>query len=270
MTLVAVVLAAGEGRRLRPLTTLRPKALCPVANVPLVDRAIAAVSPYVDAVAVNAHHLRDQLERYLAGRVHIGVEEPIALGTAGALGALRDWIAGRDVLIHNADAYLTGSLHVLVSGWDGERCRLLVRRDPCAPDFGDRRYVGAALLPWRVIAGLPAAPAGLYELVWRAADAAGRLDLVETDGVAIDCGTPHDYLAANLHASGGISVIGPGAVVEGRLIRSVVWPGAVVRRGERLVESIRADRDVTVATGLSARRPFRVGGGPPKTRSEGT
>ncbi len=56
----AVVLAAGEGRRLRPLTELRPKALCPVGNVPLLDRALARVAGWPAGprtVAVNAAYL---------------------------------------------------------------------------------------------------------------------------------------------------------------------------------------------------------------------
>ena len=44
MAICAIVLAAGEGRRLRPLTTVRPKALCPVGNVALLDRALARVA----------------------------------------------------------------------------------------------------------------------------------------------------------------------------------------------------------------------------------
>lgn len=46
-------------------------------------------------------------------------------------------------------------------------------------------------------------------------------------------------------ASGGENVVGPGAVVEGEIIRTVVWPGARVAKGERLVDAIRAG-DVTV------------------------
>jgi MurNAc alpha-1-phosphate uridylyltransferase len=67
----------------------------------------------------------------------------------------------------------------------------------------------------------------------------------------IDCGTPSNYLRANLAANGGESVIGPGAVVDGELIRSVVWPDGVVRAGERLVESIRVGSDVTVPAPLT-------------------
>ena len=49
-----VVLAAGSGTRLRPLTNLKPKALCPVGDVPLVDLAFDAVQHVTDGVAINA------------------------------------------------------------------------------------------------------------------------------------------------------------------------------------------------------------------------
>ena len=56
--LAAVVLAAGAGTRLRPLTWLRPKALCPVENVPLVDLTVGWARVITSAVAVNVHHGR--------------------------------------------------------------------------------------------------------------------------------------------------------------------------------------------------------------------
>lgn len=283
-----VVLAAGAGTRLRPLTERVPKALCPVDGVPLVDLALDRLSrllqlpaaddrrgdPDGDPVrwlAVNAHHHADAVAEHVRGRAHVSVEQPVALGTAGALGALRDWVDGRDVVLTNADAYLPGGLGTaargFLDGWDGERCRLLCR--PAAageradfhdrgPDGADRalRYVGACLLPGRLVARLQAVPSGLYEVLWREAAARpGGLDLVTlaeigtgTTGsdVAIDCGTPRDYLLANLHASGGASVIGspapgtPPAVVEGTVERCVVWSGARVLPGEHLVECIRA------------------------------
>ncbi|OWY62614.1 hypothetical protein B7486_57495, partial [cyanobacterium TDX16] len=54
--LAGLVLAAGAGQRLRPLTRLRPKPLCPVAHVPLVDLGLDRVAPHVGEVAVNVHH----------------------------------------------------------------------------------------------------------------------------------------------------------------------------------------------------------------------
>jgi N-acetyl-alpha-D-muramate 1-phosphate uridylyltransferase len=240
--LAAVVLAAGAGTRLRPLTWLRPKALCPVDSVPLVDLALRRVEGLTPSVAVNVHHGRQAMETHLAGRVHVSIEEPEALGTAGALGQLRDWIAGRPTLAVNVDAWHEADLHPFVAGWDRERVRVLV----AGPGFGPRAKVVASLLPWRDAEALESRPAGLYERCWAPAHEAGRLDVDVYAGPFIDCGTPARYLAANLAASGGRSVVGPGAVVEGTIERSVVWPGARVEAGERLDRAVRAGDRVTV------------------------
>jgi len=101
-------------------------------------------------------------------------------------------------------------------------------------------------MPWSDVARLAPVPSGLYEASWRALADSGEIDLVRWDGPCLDCGTPARYLAANLAASGGTPVIGTGARVDGELVRSVVWPGARVRRGERLVDTVRARDDVTV------------------------
>ncbi|CAN5908683.1 hypothetical protein BH23ACT10_BH23ACT10_31100 [soil metagenome] len=243
--LTGVALAAGAGTRLRPLTTLQPKALCPIDNVALLDRALDGLRPHVDDIAVNAHHHAQRIVEHVDGRAHVSVEQPGALGTAGALGNLRDWIDGRDVLLCNADAYLTGGLDHLVDGWDRQRCRLLVTTVPGTGDFTDGngvpvRYVGACLLHWRLVSGLTAEPSGLYEVLWRRESDAGRLDVVHHTATAIDCGTPADYLRANLHASGGRSVVGHDAVIEGRIERCVVWPNGYVGADEHLVDCIRA------------------------------
>ncbi|MDP9023689.1 MAG: NTP transferase domain-containing protein [Actinomycetota bacterium] len=245
--LVGVVLAAGAGTRLRPLTHVRPKALCPVDNVALVDRALARLRPVVKRIAVNVCHGRDQLEAHLAARgVHVSIEAPQALGTAGALGQLRDWVDGRDVLVLNVDVYHPHALDSFVAGWDRSRVRLLTVRDLPRADFDGRRYCGAAVLPWTVVRDIPAERLGLHQAVFAPHADTGRLELVESTVAYFDCGTPGEYLAANLAASGGESVIGEGAVIEGEVVRSVVWPGARVRPGERLVDAIRATDDITV------------------------
>ncbi len=246
-TVVGVVLAAGAGTRLRPLTALRAKALCPVGNRALVDVALDRVQPFADRVAVNVHHHRDQMTAHLAGRgVHVEVEAERALGTAGALGNLRDWVDGAPVLLTNADAFQQADraralITPLLTGWDGERPRLLCARTEGPADFGDLRYVGSALLPWWSVRDLRPEPSGLYEVSWAPLHEEGRLDLVVTGEQTIDCGTPADYLRANMVASGGQPVVGEGAVVAGDLVRSVVWPGARVEAGERLIDAVRAD-----------------------------
>jgi NDP-sugar pyrophosphorylase family protein len=271
----AVVLAAGEGRRLRPLTGTVPKALCPVGNVPLLDLALHRLTQLdlagPEQVAVNACHLADQVVAAVGGRAHLSVEPgPHPLGTSAGVAGLRDWIAGRGVLVVNADAYLAGGdPTALVDGWDGTGTRLLgVPTTPADPyRFGRYRFAGSSLLPWPRVRGLSApapgtGPVELVKTVWRPAEAAGELTVIEHRGTYLDTGTPADYLAANLHAAGqdGLllaptalltgsaehSVIGAGAVVEGRVERSVVWPGGYVGPAEHLIGAIRYGRSGTV------------------------
>lgn len=271
----AVVLAAGEGTRLRPLTERLPKALCPVGNVPLLDRALdrlaglGLVGP--SRVAVNACYLGAQVVAHVGERAHLSVEPGSPLGTAGGVANLRDWIAGRGVLVGNADAYLADparppgpDIAALLRDWDGESVRLLGQpaADPTAPGtFDGHVFTGFSLLPWRLVRDLPVGFGDLVRAIWRPAEAAGALTVVPYPGTFYDTGTPADYLAANLHAADGgnlvaptatvtgrcrEAVVGAGAVVDGDVERVVVWPGATVRPGERLRGAIRADADLTV------------------------
>jgi len=240
-----VVLAAGAGTRLRPLTAVRPKALCPVGGVPLVDLAIARVEAITSSVAVNVHHGRALLEAHLAGRIHLSLEPTPGLGTAGALGYLRSWIDGRPVLVVNADAWTTASLASLVEGWDGSRLRFLLAG---TADVSSDMRIAGALLPWATVRDLAAEPSGLWEASWRDEAVAERVEAVRIGpGVPfVDCGTPAAYLAANMVASGGESVVGAGAVVDGEVVRTVVWPGGYVHRREHLVDCVRVGDRMTV------------------------
>jgi N-acetyl-alpha-D-muramate 1-phosphate uridylyltransferase len=260
--IAGVVLAAGEGRRLRPLTLRRPKALCPVGAVPLVDRAVGHVRAATPRVAVNVHHRRDLLVPHLEGLgVHISVEERPAMGTAGALGLLRSWIDHRAVLAVNADAWSRPDLAAFVDQWDGERTRLLVAGNG---GFSAGALVAASLVPPAVARELRPEPGHLYEQCWLPAEATGRLEVVRYDGPFVDCGTPRTYLQANLLAAAGTasgtivadgaqvsghldrSVVGAGARVDGSVAESVVWDGAHVGPGEVLWRAIRADAHLTV------------------------
>jgi hypothetical protein len=88
----------------------------------------------------------------------------------------------------------------------------------------------------------------LYERSWSRAAQEARLEVVALppDAICIDCGTPAQYLAANMQWSGGESVVGPGATVNGTVEQSVIWPGAMVRRDEHLKRAIRAHERMTV------------------------
>lgn len=285
--LCAVVLAAGEGTRLRPITHVLPKALCPVGNVALLDRALARLDRHglrgPVSVAVNAWHLADHVVAHVGARAYLSVESgPSPLGTAGAIANLRDWIAGRAVLVANADAYLaprtqtSQDLAALLRDWDGTTVRILCvdADDRHPPEFSGRRFAGFSLLPAQVAAELPLERSELVTSVWRPAERAGLLELVPYDGLYLDTGTPADYLAANLHAAGASSlvapdalvtgeversVIGPRARVEGRVTRTVVLPDAVVGPDEHLVDAVRLGADITMWAAGADRRHGRVG-----------
>ena len=188
-SLAAVVLAAGAGTRLRPLTRLRPKALCPVDNVPLVDRS--------DRRAHSGHRARWRSTSTTGARCSrptwpdgstSPIEEDRALGTAGALGHLREWLAGRPALVLNADAWHTADLGSFVAGWDGERVRLLVVGPApvrCRPPRSWLHCIRGPTWP-----RLDAEPSGLYERSWRRHAAGRALDTVAHHGAFHDCGTP--------------------------------------------------------------------------------
>ncbi len=284
--LCALVLAAGQGRRLRPITETIPKPLCPVGNVPLLDRALDRLARHglagSDRVAVNASYLADQITAHAGDRAFISTE-PEALGTAGAVGHLRQWVAGRAVLVGNGDAYLAApdgpdrDIAALLDGWDGETVRVLVVpvADPGAAKFhGPSVFAGFSLIPAADAACLAPVRSELVREVWRPAERAGRLELIRYDGLYLDTGTVPDYLAANLHAAGDGSLIAADAVVTGRVercvvgaaatvrgaaTRSVIFPGAVVADDEVLADAVRVGADLTVT----------AAGGPEPVRAEG-
>ena len=243
-SLAGVVLAAGLGTRMRPLTALRAKALCPLGDGTLLDHALDRLASVglrgPQAVAVNAHHRAADVVAAVADRATMSVE-PELLGSAGAIGALAGWVSARPLLVTNADAYLAVGVGDLLTGWDGDTLRLLVTLTPDGTDFGPWRFVGCSLLPARLHGRFAAKPSGLYEECWHAEVTSGRAELVPYHGAFFDCGTPANYLAANLHQSGGRTVVGARSVVAGTALRCVVWPDSVVGRDEHLVETIRAE-----------------------------
>jgi len=266
----AVVLAAGEGTRLRPLTADVPKALCPVGNVPLLDRALARVGALGLDAAVNACYLGPQVVAHVGGRAFVGVEPGEPWGTSGGLARLRDCIDGRGVLAANSDAYLSSAtrapgpdIAAMLDGWDGETVRILgVPAPEGRGEFGPYRFAGFSLIPWSLVRDLPLERGDLVRTAWRPAERAGRLEVVPYDGTYLDTGTPETYLAANLHAAapGSLvdptatvtapvthSVIGAGAMVAGPVRSAVVWPGAAVGADEALHNVIRAGGGLTVA-----------------------
>ncbi len=104
----ALILAAGFGARLAPHTQSLPKALFPVAGIPVLGRMIANLKQAgCSGIAVNAHHLAHQIQTYLAendfGLPVTLSHEPEILGTGGAIRHLTHYWDGDPFMVVNAD-----------------------------------------------------------------------------------------------------------------------------------------------------------------------
>ncbi|MDD5556008.1 MAG: NDP-sugar synthase [bacterium] len=116
----AMILAAGLGTRLRPLTDELPKALLPVANRPVIEYVLEMLRRAgVDEVVVNLHHLggaiRDALGDRYAGRVTIRYSvEPEILGTGGGIRKVQRFFDDEPFLVANADTLMDVDLAAAV------------------------------------------------------------------------------------------------------------------------------------------------------------
>ncbi len=106
----AMIFAAGEGTRLRPLTAHRPKALVEVGGRPMLARVLEAVKRAgITDVVVNVHYLAGQITDWLDKHdfglnITVSDESARLLDTGGGLLAARRWLDGSEpILLHNAD-----------------------------------------------------------------------------------------------------------------------------------------------------------------------
>ncbi len=117
----AILLAAGLGTRLRPLTDRVPKCLVPIAGRPLLDRWLALLAEHgFDAVLVNTHHLAHLVVDYVSSHpypIDVSlVHEEILLGSAGTVAANASWLEDEEhFLIAYADNLTNANLSALMS-----------------------------------------------------------------------------------------------------------------------------------------------------------
>ena len=122
----ALLLAAGFGTRLRPITQKIPKCLVEVGGEPLLGRWLRQLENVgCEAVLINTHYLADQVESFLRDRPVSSmlvktIHEPELLGTAGTLLANQDFFANSTGLLIHADNAMEGDLQGLL---DTHSCR---------------------------------------------------------------------------------------------------------------------------------------------------
>jgi len=223
----AILLCAGRGMRFRPVTERIPKPLLPFLNVPLATSHLRRLHESgVGEVAVNLHHLGDQVERHLREPAADLPElaffrEPQILGTAGALRNAAEFLAAGDFLVVNSDAALAADFGALIAAHraSGRSATLLVtenrepdRYTPLQAEgdritaFGvrgpaPRLYTGVCAMAPRVLDRIPPGERSLVADLWQPLlDAREEIGFVMHRGPFADLGRPSDFLRASLEA----------------------------------------------------------------------
>ena len=293
----ALVLAAGLGTRLRPLTGVRAKPAVPVAGRPLVVRILQWLAAQgVAEVVLNLHHLPETITRVVGHGETAGVRvryswEPVILGSAGGPRQALP-LLGAHFFIVNGDTLTTLSLSALAEAHarTGAAVTLAVAAHPAPDRYGGvlvasdgrvRRFtragggpaahfVGVQLVAAAVFADLPggrpaATIGGLYDGLLPAPedDRSGRIRAHRIEDEFLDVGTPADYLAASLAIARREGHEAPPAGVgstihpTAALTRTAVWDDAVVGAHCRLDECIVTD-GVSLPAGTALRRRICV------------
>ncbi len=224
----AMVLAAGLGTRMRPLTEARPKPLVSVGGKALIDHVLDKLAEAeVETAVVNVHHFADQIERHVGTRkapaIVVSDEREALLGTGGGVVQALAWLGDAPFFHVNSDTlWIDGvkpNLERLAAAFDPAAMDALLLLAATSTSVGyagrgdfamtaDGRlraraerevvpfvYAGVAVLGPALFAGAPGGAFALTRLFDRAAES-GRLHGLRLDGVWMHVGTPEAIAAA--------------------------------------------------------------------------
>ena len=225
----AMVMAAGLGTRMRPLTDDRPKPLVQVMGKALIDHAIdRLVAAGVEMIVVNAHYKSEMLTAHLKRRkdveIRISEESDELLGTGGGILKALPNFAGEPFFVHNSDSvWVEGLGHALermIERWDPDNMDALLLMASMVTSLGFEgrgdfnmaadgkltrvaplrvspfAYPGVQIVHPRIF---DQAPHGGFSMnvLWDRAIEKGRLYGLRLDGVWIHVGTPEAVREAN-------------------------------------------------------------------------
>ncbi len=219
ISLTAMILAAGLGKRLGDITKNTPKPLVPIGSTCCLDLSINALKQAgFNRIIINTHYLADQIEAYV--KRYSGLEillsyEPTLLETAGGVRNTLPEFGGKPFVVVNADMYWQDSnpsiIHRMVDAWQetDDFCLSVtplknaqghsgkgdfviengLLRKPTEDDLPSSRYVyiGVQLINPYVIQPLKIEPFSLSGLYWKAAEKKSLRGVV-FDGTWIDVG----------------------------------------------------------------------------------
>ena len=213
----AVLMAGGQGERLRPLTLSTPKPLLPVAGTPVIDHNIALLRSFgIERIFVVANYLKDQMKSHLRA-AHPGlacIEETHPCGTIGGISLIKDFHSP-NVIVMNADLITDINLealylrHIETEAWltvavvpytvsvpyaivesDGTRVTGLHEK----PSYNFHANAGIYIMRRELAEELPEnIPLDATELIESLLKRDLRVSLFDIKGRWIDIGSPDDY-----------------------------------------------------------------------------
>jgi mannose-1-phosphate guanylyltransferase len=274
----AIVLCAGFGTRLRPLTDELPKPLVPVGDRSILEHAVERLARAgFTEVTLNVHHLRSAFDRYIPGLALPAqvIEEAEIRGTAGGVAGARRFLQSTPVLVWNGDILVDPPIAALLAstaddgfcfgvaprargegtvGLDeqGHVVRLRGERFGSETQGGD--YVGVLALGERTLASLPERGCVFGDAALPRLRAGGRVQSVPVTAAWTDAGDPASLLRANLAwlaARGLDSFVAAGAEVDARVELS----GSAIGAGARVTGQGRLERCV-VCPGATVTAPL--------------
>jgi len=291
----AMILAAGLGERMRPLTSVLPKPALPMPDGPVVASALRlAASAGATRIVVNVSHLAEHMADAVSGVTIDGVEialsfEDELMGTAGGLAVARDrGLLGNEdsVLVINGDGALgldlgdfaeyhlaRGDLvtlallpHLDPERWSrvvldvDERVAKIHPPGPPGPLEVPFLYPGVMAVHRDALDALPAVPGEIPVALWNPAQKERRLGGLVVAGHWREVGSPTDYLEVMLLRLAGTTWIHPSAEVSAgaSIHSSFVGRGAVVMDRAVLEESVVAE-DALVGQGARVTRSVLLG-----------
>ncbi|MBZ4418256.1 sugar phosphate nucleotidyltransferase [Myxococcus sp. RHSTA-1-4] len=289
----AMVLCAGLGTRLRPLTERWPKPAMPLLGQPLLRYHLAVLKAAgVTAVGINTHHLPDTMAEVARAEceraqlpLHV-VHEPVIQGTGGGIRGLREFLSGDDFLVFNGDILYPVDLRpavamhrasgavatmVLQAMPEGEKyaaveldasghVRRIAGHGPGGEGLTPWHFTGVHVMSPRIFDFMtPEGPEDINREVYvRAMQAGQTVRGVRVDGYWSDLGTPSRYLATVLDVlAGRVRLEWLGADAPGPS-----WVHPEARVGTKSVEGpVYLGRGATVAEGASVGPGVSVGAG---------
>ncbi len=226
----AMLLAAGLGTRLRPLTYTTPKPLLKLNDHRIIDCTLGYLARWgIAEVMINLHHLGGQIREHVGDGARYGLkahysEEPKILGTGGGIKKAQGFFEGKAFVVLNADALLDADLHALIKRHGESNAQATMVLKPLAPgdDYqpvtiddeglvtgfnsgGKHFYVGLQILTQKFLNVLP--PAGtescLIENGYKPfINQGGRVASFIYDSYFNDVGTPERYEQAKRDVRG--------------------------------------------------------------------